>query len=53
MAEAALLNDFLKIQLISYITGRMPEGIGVGNLNGQKLTEKKTRGQVQEVVRDM
>lgn len=30
----------------------MPEGLGVGDLNGQEPTEKSKGGQVQEVARD-
>lgn len=50
MAKAALLSDFLKIELISYITGRMPEGLGVGDLNGQKPTEKRKEGKSRKLL---
>lgn len=50
MAKAALLIDFLKIELISYITGWMPEGLGVGDLNGQEPTEKRKEGKSRKLL---
>lgn len=50
MAKAALLSDFLKIELISYITGRMPEGLGVGDLNEQEPTEKRKEGKSRKLL---
>ena len=45
-AKAALLSDFLKTELISYITGRMP----VGDLNGQEPTDKRKEGKPRKLL---
>lgn len=50
MAKAVLLSDFLKIELISHVTGRMPEGLGVWDLNGQEPTEKRKEGKSRKLL---
>lgn len=49
-AKAALLSDFLKTELISYITGRMPEGLAVGDLKGQEPTDKRKEGESRKLL---